>query len=55
MEEGASFEEVAVETLSKRCKMEAEAIRATMKTLKRQCHTMFDFEPNLTRKASRLR
>jgi F420-non-reducing hydrogenase small subunit len=55
MEEGASFEEVAVETLSKRCKMEAEAIRATMKTLKRQCHTMFDFESNLTRKASRLR
>jgi F420-non-reducing hydrogenase small subunit len=55
MAEGDSFEEVVVGRLARRCGMEQKQLRPFVKLLRRQGHSLFDFEQNFISSLSRIR
>jgi F420-non-reducing hydrogenase small subunit len=55
MAAGDSFEEVVISRLVKRCRLEEEQLRPAVKLLRRQGHSLFDFEQNFIGSLSRIR
>jgi F420-non-reducing hydrogenase small subunit len=55
MADGDSFEEVVIKGLSRRCKIEEDAIRPLIKLVRKQGHTLFNFERNFVSSLSRIR
>jgi coenzyme F420-reducing hydrogenase gamma subunit len=55
MAAGDSFEEVVIEKLVRRCRMEAAALRPLVKLLRRQGHNLFDFETSFISSLARIR
>jgi F420-non-reducing hydrogenase small subunit len=55
MANGDSYEEVVVARLARRCRMEEEELRPFVKLLRRQGHSLFDFEQNFMSSLSRIR
>jgi hypothetical protein len=52
---GDSFEEIVIEKLVRRCLMEAAALRPAVKLLRKQGHSLFDFETNFISSLARIR
>jgi coenzyme F420-reducing hydrogenase gamma subunit len=55
MAAGDSFEEVVIEKLVPRCRMEGAELEPAVKLLRRQGHSLFDFETNFASSLSRIR
>ncbi len=55
MADGDSFEEVVIEKLIRRCRMEEAELKPAVKLLRRQGHSLFDFETNFISSLSRVR
>ncbi len=55
MAAGDSFEEVVIGRLVRRCRMEEEQLKPAVKLLRRQGHSLFDFETNFLSSLSRVR
>jgi F420-non-reducing hydrogenase small subunit len=55
MAEGDSFEEVVIEKLIRRCRMEEADMEPAVKRLRRQGHSLFDFETNFLSSLARVR
>jgi hypothetical protein len=55
MAEGDSFEEAVIDRLVRRCRIEEAQIKPTVKRLRRQGHSLFDFETNFLSALSRIR
>jgi F420-non-reducing hydrogenase small subunit len=55
MADGDSFEEVVIEKLIRRCRMEAADLAPAVKLLRRQGHSLFDFETNFLSSLARVR
>jgi F420-non-reducing hydrogenase small subunit len=55
MAEGDDFEEVVVQGLARRCKLEEGQARSLIKLLRKQGHGLFQFEPSSVRSLARLR
>jgi F420-non-reducing hydrogenase small subunit len=55
MDEGDSFEEVVIGKLIRRCQLEEAELRPAVKLLRRQGHSLFDFETNFLSSLSRIR
>jgi F420-non-reducing hydrogenase small subunit len=55
MDEGDSFEEVVIEKLIRRCRLEEGELRPAVKLLRRRGHSLFDFETNFLSSLSRIR
>jgi F420-non-reducing hydrogenase small subunit len=52
---GDSYEEVVVDRLARRCRMEDDQVRPAVKRLRMQGHSLFDFERNFLSSLSRIR
>jgi F420-non-reducing hydrogenase small subunit len=52
---GDSFEEVVISRLIRRCRMEEEQLKPAVKLLRKQGHSLFDFEKNFMSSLSRIR
>jgi F420-non-reducing hydrogenase small subunit len=52
---GYTFEEVMVEKLARRCRMDESALRPMVKQLRRQGHVLFDFETGFMSSLARVR
>jgi F420-non-reducing hydrogenase small subunit len=52
---GDSFEEVVIEKLVRRCRLEEAELKPAVKLLRRQGHSLFDFETNFVSSLSRIR
>jgi F420-non-reducing hydrogenase small subunit len=52
---GDSYEEVVIDMLVRRCRLGAEELRPAVKQLRRQGHTLFDFETNFISSLARIR
>jgi hypothetical protein len=55
MADGDSFEEVVIDKLVRRCRMEEAELEPIVKLLRRQGHSLFDFETNFLSSLSRVR
>jgi F420-non-reducing hydrogenase small subunit len=55
MDEGESFEEVVIERLTRRCGLEETELKPAVKQLRREGHSLFDFETNFLSSLSRIR
>jgi hypothetical protein len=55
MAEGDSFEEIVIEKLIRRCRLAEEELRPAVKLLRRQGHSLFDFETNFISSLARIR
>jgi coenzyme F420-reducing hydrogenase gamma subunit len=55
MADGDSFEEVVIGRLIRRCRLEEEQLKAAVKLLRKQGHSLFDFEQNFMSSLSRIR
>jgi F420-non-reducing hydrogenase small subunit len=55
MADGDSFEEVVINRLIRRCRMEEEQLKPLVKLLRKQGHSLFDFETNFLSSLSRVR
>jgi F420-non-reducing hydrogenase small subunit len=55
MADGYSFEEVVIEKLVRRCRMEEAELEPFVKLLRRQGHSLFDFETNFLSSLARVR
>jgi F420-non-reducing hydrogenase small subunit len=55
MGDGASFEEVVVSGLARRCRLEETQLKPALRRLRRQGHSLFDFEQNSMSSLSRIR
>jgi F420-non-reducing hydrogenase small subunit len=55
MADGDSFEEVVISRLIRRCRMEEEQLKPLVKLLRKQGHSLFDFETNFLSSLSRVR
>jgi coenzyme F420-reducing hydrogenase gamma subunit len=55
MAAGDSFEEVVISRLMRRCRMEEEQLKPLVKLLRKQGHSLFDFETNFLSSLSRVR
>jgi F420-non-reducing hydrogenase small subunit len=55
MAEGDSFEEVVINRLIRRCRMEEDQLKPAVKRLRKQGHSLFDFETNFLSSLSRIR
>jgi F420-non-reducing hydrogenase small subunit len=55
MVSGDSFEEVVIDRLIRRCRLEEEQLRPLVKLLRRQGHSLFDFEQNFMSSLARIR
>ncbi len=55
MADGDSFEEVVISRLIRRCRMEEEQLKPVIKLLRKQGHSLFDFEQNFMSSLSRVR
>ncbi|MBU0493757.1 MAG: cyclic nucleotide-binding domain-containing protein [Chloroflexi bacterium] len=55
MSGGDSFEEVAIASLARRCRLEEDVVRSAVKRLRQQGHQLFDFEQRLAGSAGRVR
>jgi len=55
MAEGDSFEEVVISRLIRRCRLEEEQLKPAVKLLRKQGHSLFDFEKNFMSSLSRVR
>jgi F420-non-reducing hydrogenase small subunit len=55
MADGYSFEEVVIEKLIRRCRMEEAELEPFVKLLRRQGHSLFDFETNFLSSLARVR
>jgi hypothetical protein len=52
---GDSFEEIVIEKLVRRCRMEEAELEPAVKLLRRQGHSLFDFETNFLSSLARVR
>jgi F420-non-reducing hydrogenase small subunit len=55
MAEGNTFEEVAVQGIARRCKLEEDQARTLIKGLRRQGHDLFQIDPSIANSLSRMR
>jgi F420-non-reducing hydrogenase small subunit len=55
MADGDSYEEVVIEKLVRRCRMEEAELKPAVKLLRRQGHSLFDFETNFISSLARIR
>jgi F420-non-reducing hydrogenase small subunit len=55
MADGDSFEETVIGRLVRRCRLEEEQVKPAVKRLRRQGHTLFDFEQSFQSSLSRIR
>jgi F420-non-reducing hydrogenase small subunit len=55
MAEGDSFEEAVIDRLVRRCRIEETQIKPAVKRLRRQGHSLFDFETNFLSALARIR
>jgi F420-non-reducing hydrogenase small subunit len=55
MADGDSFEEVVIERLIRRCRLEEAQLKPAVKLLRRQGHGLFDFETNFINSLTRIR
>jgi F420-non-reducing hydrogenase small subunit len=55
MASGDSFEEIVIEKLVRRCRMEEAELEPAVKLLRRQGHSLFDFETNFLSSLARVR
>jgi F420-non-reducing hydrogenase small subunit len=55
MAAGDSFEEVVISRLVRRCRMDEEQLKPAVKLLRKQGHSLFDFETNFMSSLSRVR
>jgi hypothetical protein len=55
MAAGDSFEEVVIGRLARRCRLDESQLKPFVKLLRRQGHSLFDFEQNFMSSLSRIR
>jgi hypothetical protein len=55
MAEGESYEEVVISRLVRRCRLEEAQLKPFVKRLRKQGHSLFDFERNFISSLSRIR
>jgi hypothetical protein len=55
MADGDSFEEVVINKLTRRCRLEEEQLKPAVKILRKQGHSLFDFEQHFMTSLARTR
>ena len=55
MAEGDSFEEVVVQGIARRCKLDEDQVRPVVRQLRRQNHDLLQFEPSMVTSLGRVR